>query len=114
MFENIDEVVSDSEYRVAAAMFDMYHKMLMMESEGLTVPMNTSLFMESDTPKRESTLEKIIWFIPDLIRKFINFVRSKLKKLFGKETAIEAAASNVAKEIKRILPALRRNLLRQV
>lgn len=101
LFETIDEAVSDSEYRVTSAMFDVYHKMLIMESEGLTVPMTTSLFMESDTPKRESTLEKIIWFIPDLIRKFINFVRSKLKKLFSKETTIEAPASKVAKEIKK-------------
>ena len=100
MFENINEASCESAFMVASSMYNMYHKMLLMESEGFTVPMNTSLFMESDTPKRESTLEKIIWFIPDLIMKFVNFVRSKLKKIFGKENTVESAVSNISKEIK--------------
>ena len=84
MFELIDEAVTNSEYDTAMAIFSEYCKIFTMENEGLYLE-SDYVIQEGDAPKRKTTLEKIIFFIPDMIRKFIQFIKSKLNKLFNKK-----------------------------
>lgn len=95
MFEYIDDIVLESSYNTMKAMFEVYNKALMLEAYGFQ-PANT-IFQESDIPERKTTLEKVIWFIPDMIRKFIQLIKSKLKKLFGKKP--DKIANNIKKVI---------------
>ena len=84
MFE-IDDIVTESSYETMMAMLCAYEKALVLESYGLHLKDNDDIFQESKTPERKTTLEKIIWFIPDMIRKFIEFIKKKLDKLLGKK-----------------------------
>lgn len=84
MFE-IDDIVTESSYETMIAMLCAYEKALVLESYGLHLKDNDDIFQESKTPERKTTLEKVIWFIPDMIRKFIEFIKNKLNKLFGKK-----------------------------
>ena len=84
MFE-IDDTVTESSYETMMAMLCSYEKALVLESHGLYLKNDDDIFQEGKTPERKTTLEKIIWFIPDMIRKFIEFIKKKLDKLFGKK-----------------------------
>lgn len=82
MFE-IDDIVTESSYETMLSMFCAYEKALVLESYGMCLKDNDDIFQEGKTPERKTTLEKVIWFIPDMIRKFIEFIKKKLDKLFG-------------------------------
>lgn len=82
MFE-IDDIVTESSYETMMAMLCAYEKALVLESHGLYLK-DDNIFQEGNVPERKTTLEKVIWFIPDMIRKFIEFIKKKLNKLFGK------------------------------
>ena len=84
MFE-IDYTVTESSYETMIAMLCAYEKALILESYGLYLKDNDEIFQEGKAPERKTTLEKVIWFIPDMIRKFIEFIKKKLDKLFGKK-----------------------------
>lgn len=83
MFE-IDDIVTESSYETMMAMLCAYEKALVLESHGLYLK-DDNIFQEGKIPERKTTLEKVIWFIPDMIRKFIEFIKNKLNKLFGKK-----------------------------
>lgn len=82
MFE-IDDIVTESSYETMLSMFCTYEKALVLESYGMCLKDNDDIFQEGKTPERKTTLEKVIWFIPDMIGKFIEFIKKKLDKLFG-------------------------------
>ena len=76
MFE-IDYTVTESSYETMIAMLCAYEKALILESYGLYLKDNDEIFQEGKAPERKTTLEKVIWFIPDMIRKFIEFIKTR-------------------------------------
>lgn len=84
--EYVEETQIQQELNVMQCILDYYNKGLMM----LTNDATSHIFQES---KQESTFEKVVSFIPKMIRKLIDFIKSKLKKLFNKD--IPDATDNV-------------------
>ncbi len=84
MNDEILNVIDESDLSVTSAIVEMCSKALMLESYGISVDEN-SFFQEGSTPERKTVLEKVIMFIPDMIRKLVDFIKKKLRKLFGKK-----------------------------
>ena len=84
--EYVEETQLEQEINVMQCMLDYYNKELAMFSNDTM----SHIFQES---KQESTFEKVILFIPKMIAKLINFIKTKLKKLFNKD--IPNAVNNV-------------------
>ena len=84
--EYVEETQIQQELNVMQCILDYYNKGLMMLINDVT----SHIFQES---KQESTFEKVVSFIPKMIRKLIDFIKSKLKKLFNKD--IPDATDNV-------------------
>lgn len=82
MFEMIESDQCDSAFSVAMSIFESYNKILSIEKyEGFK---NPSYFQEAEYPKRNTTLQKIIWFIPDMIRKFFKLIKNKISNIINK------------------------------
>lgn len=96
--ERIDDIVCEQEFNVENSMFQLYDKYLKFDSYQ-TDPM---IFQESDTPKRKTTIEKIIWFIPDMIVKLFKFIKSKIQKVANKSSkTISDNASHIINDVKK-------------
>lgn len=97
MFELIDEAVTQSAYDTAMAIFSEYCKLLTMETEGLYLE-SDYVIQEGSVPERKTVLEKIMFFIPDMLRKFFEFIKKKLNKILGKSQ--ETIADVISDKIK--------------
>lgn len=84
MINDIIDAVDESVLDTMTSIFNEYTKIFVMETNS-SFFQEMNIVQESNIPERKTILEKIIFFIPDILRKLIDFIKKKINKLFNKK-----------------------------
>ena len=82
MINSITDAVDESVLDTMTAIFNEYTKIFVMETNS-SFFQEMNIVQESNIPERKTILEKIIFFISDILHKLIDFIKKKINKLFN-------------------------------
>lgn len=96
----IDDVILESQMDVYQSILESYVKCAQLYCEACQ-SQDSYFVQEAATPERKNVFQKIIMFIPDLLRKLFQFIKSKVQKLF-KKSKPEQIEQNVVQMVEAV------------